>query len=427
MTVSVEDALHQLRFSAVGRTDPYPLYRVLLDQGPLHRSGDDGVWCAFGYRTCRELLLDPHLGHGERAVLPDGLSPPDRGRLERRFDFQRRVGLTKLGVDPPENTRMRRRLGAGLTPARIEALEASIRAIVDRCLDRIADAAEADLMVDLGLPLSVGVIGDLVGIPQEDQDRFRRPFIHSGDFVYGLDPSDEDLDRAERTLQELESVLSEVIAQRRRCPREDLISDLLAAGNAGDPLPERDLMAMALVLFLAGFVTTTNLVGNGQLALFHHPDQMARVWADADLVPSAVEEMLRWDCPFQWISRKALVPTEAEGHAVGRGDTVLLFLGAANRDPERFPDPDHFDVARPDNKPLAFGWGIHHCLGAALARMEGRIVFERMRERFWLELLDANPPLAPSPMSGSLRGVLSLPVRVHPLASRQLATSRPPS
>ncbi|HEX2047653.1 MAG TPA: cytochrome P450 [Acidimicrobiales bacterium] len=424
MTLTAEDALHQLRFTNAGRIDPYPLYRALLEHGPLHRSGEDGIWCAVGYRTCRQLLLDPRLGHCGQRVSRRDLSHAELRRLERRFEFQRRVGLTKLNLDPPENTRMRRLLGSGLTPGRLAGLRTSVIGIVDGCLDRIAGMGDADLMVDLGLPLSVGVVGDLVGIPREEQDRFRRPFIHGGDLVYGVDPGDEDLDRAEATLQELESVLQDVIADRRRHPRQDLISDLLAVDEDGDRLPERDIMAMALVLFLAGFVTTTNLIGNGLLALFRHPEEMARLWGDASLVASAVEEMLRWDTPFQWVTRRVLEPADVDGERLQVGDMVVVFLGAANRDAERFPQPDRFDVARPDNKPLAFGWGIHYCLGAALARMEGQMVFGHMRERFWPELLDENPPAAHSPMSGAVRGVRSLPVRVHPVASRLAAATR---
>ncbi|MDQ4096280.1 MAG: cytochrome P450 [Actinomycetota bacterium] len=339
--------------------------------------------------------------------------------LERRFEFQQRIGLTKLRVNPPEHTRMRAMARATFAPARVEAMRAAVTELVDGCLDRMAEKVDCDVMTDLGLPLSVGVIGNLVGIPPEEHERFRRPFVPGGEFVYGLHPSDDDLDRAERALEELEGVLRDLIAERRVRPRRDVISDLLAVRSEdGKPLAESDVLTMAFVLFLAGFVTATHLIGNGLLALFRHPEQMARLWADGSLVPSAIEEMLRWESPFQWVTRNALEPAKMEDLILEKGDTVIVLLGSANRDGDRFPEPDRFDVARPDNKPLAFGWGIHHCLGAALARLEGEVAFHRLRERFELELLDEDPPLAPSLMSGSLRGYRCLPVRVSPLRMR---------
>jgi cytochrome P450 len=218
----------------------------------------------------------------------------------------------------------------------------------------------------------------------------------------------EELDRAEASLEEMEQYFTDLIARRRAHPRDDLLSALIGVRDEDEgALSEDELLALAFVLFLAGFITTTNLIGNGLLALLRHPDEMQRLWRDAGLVASAVEEMLRYDAPIQVLRRDALVPIEIEGVSLAPGESLILMVGAANRDPRRFPDPDCFDVGRADHHHLSFGSGIHHCLGAPLARAEGQVVFGRLRQRFArLDLLDPNPPLD----RGFFRGRTSLMV-----------------
>jgi cytochrome P450 len=264
-------------------------------------------------------------------------------------------------------------------------------------------------MGELAFPLPVAVIGELVGVPPDQRERFR-PLVRDGMFADGAEPSDEELERAERSFEELEAFFTDLIARRRAHPAQDLLSDLIRVRDEEDGrLSEDELMATAFLLFLAGFVTTTNLIGNGLLALLRHPREMERLWDDGSLVASAVEEMLRYDSPVQMIGRDVLQASELEGVALAPGQTVVGLLGAANRDPERFADPDRFDVGRADNHPLSFGLGIHHCLGAPLARAEGQIVFGRLRERFaGIELLDPEPQV----VGGFLRGLRSLRVRV---------------
>jgi cytochrome P450 len=220
------------------------------------------------------------------------------------------------------------------------------------------------------------------------------------------------MQRAGARLDEMERYFTDLIAQRRAHPRDDLLSALIAVRDDEDgKLSEEELRGLVFLLFLAGFVTTTNLIGNGLLALLRHPDQMRRLWADGSLVGSAVEEMLRYDSPVPALRRDPLVPVEIEGESLAVGETLMLLVGAANRDPRRFPDPDLFDVGREDNHHLSFGSGIHHCLGAPLARLEGQVVFGRLRERFaGFDLLDPEPPLA----EGFLRGRASLMVAAHP-------------
>jgi cytochrome P450 len=228
------------------------------------------------------------------------------------------------------------------------------------------------------------------------------------------DATEEEMAKAEANFDELEQFFTDLIVARRAAPEDDLLSALIAVRDEEDGrLDDDELRSTVFLLFFAGFVTTTNVIGNGLLALFRHPSEMARLWADGSLVETAVEEILRFDGPVPFVLRDVLEPLEVEdeGVALEKGDHVVMMLAAANRDPERFPDPDRLNVGRRDSQPLSFGWGIHHCLGAPLARLEAQMVFARLRERFTgLELLDPDPPRVVS----FLRGLRSLQVRVHP-------------
>jgi cytochrome P450 len=333
-----------------------------------------------------------------------------RRRLQERLARRRREGCSMLTENPPDHTRLRRLVSKAFTFRRVEALRPRIAELTDAYLDRMT-VDEADVMAELAFPLPVSVIGELVGVPPEDRERFR-PLVKDGLLADRPDPSTEELERAERSLDEMERFFIDLVAERRTHPREDLLSALIGVRDEEDGrLSEDELVATVFLLYLAGFVTTTNLIGNGLLTLFRHPDQMQRLWAEEGLVGPAVEEMLRYDSPVQFIARDTLVPMEVEGISLAPGDSLIFLLGAANRDPRRFPDPDEFDVGRPDNHPLSFGMGIHHCLGAPLARAEGQVVFGRLRERFaHLELLDPEPPLA----AGFLRGRQSLVIAMQP-------------
>jgi cytochrome P450 len=297
----------------------------------------------------------------------------------------------------------------------MDRLRSRIEAIVDERLDVVAAKGEADMMADVALELPVTVIGELVGVPPADRREFP-PLIHEFFAASQAGATREEMDRAARAGARFREYFDGLIAHRRSCPGDDLIGHLVRAAEGADDggghghLSDEELQGTITLIFVAGFITTANLIGNGLLALFRHPEEMARLWADAELGATAVEEMLRFDSPVQLIERRALADLEIDGHVVEAGETVNLLLGAANRDPERFADPDRLDVGRPDgNGHLSFAWGIHHCLGAPLARLEGRVVFARLRERFSrLELLDPEPPRRRSPL---LRSLAALPVR----------------
>jgi cytochrome P450 len=411
-TTRADALLERLFNTREGRVDPYPIYRELHEIAPFHRSVKDGIWYAARHETCHQVLLDQRLGHDQQRLFqrPGGMTPEQRRRMEERLAKRRRRGFSMVTENPPDHTRLRRLVSKAFTFRRVESMRPRIAELTNSYLDRLPP--EADVMEDLAFPLPVSVIGELVGVPEENRARFR-PLVQEGLQVSDSpDPSEEEMQRAEAAFDEMEAIFATLIEERRARPKDDLLSDLIAVRDDEEGhLTEDELMATAFLLFLAGFVTTTNLIGNGLVALFRNPGEMQKLWADESLVSSAVEEMLRYDSPVQFVVRDVLESVEVEGRLFQKGETIMPLLGAANRDPARFEDPDRFDVSRKDNHPLSFGAGIHHCLGAPLARAEGQIVFGLLRRRYSkLELLDPDPPIA----SGFLRGRRSLPVRFTP-------------
>lgn len=408
ITATADEVLRQLLGTPEGHANPYPLYQRLREVAPLHRSELDGVWYTCRYDDCRQVLLDPHCGRPPgRPVRRFGMADAQVRLLARR----RRQQLSMLMQNPPEHTLLRGLVSRAFTPLRIETLRPRIRQLVDERLDTMAGAGEVDVMEALAFPLPVAVIGELVGVPPDEREQFR-PLVEAARRAEQPNASHEAVAEAERADDAIEAYFVELIARRRARPTDDLLSALIAVRDGGGPLSEDELVATVTQLFVAGFVTTTNLIGNGLLALLRHPAELARLRADPRLVPSAVEEILRYDSPIQMNGRAVLAPTVVGGQDLQPGESLMVLIGAANRDPGRFPDPDRFDVARPDNQPLSFGWGIHHCLGAGLARLEGDVVSGQLVERFSsIELLDDDPPRQPGFF---LRGLTSLPVRVVP-------------
>lgn len=300
--------------------------------------------------------------------------------------------------NPPEHTRLRRAVSWAFTPGRAEGLRPRIQKLADRVLDGMAAKGDVDVMAELAFPLPVAVIGEVLGVPPDETEQFR-DLTEAGNVGA--------IDQAMRADAKLETYFLDLIARRRARPSEDLLGSLV-----GGPLSDEELLATAILLFIAGFITTTNLIGNGLLALLSHPDEMGRLGQDRGLLPLAVDEMIRYDGPVQVVARTVFEPLEILGRTLDAGDRVVAVLGAANRDPDRFEDPDRFDVRRAGNGPLGFGWGVHRCLGAPLARLEAEMVFGSLLERFSsIELLDANPPRRPGLM---IRGLAALPVRVTP-------------
>ena len=313
-----------------------------------------------------------------------------------------------LTSDPPEHTRLRRLVSKAFTPRMVEGLRPRIQEIVDRLLDAAAQNGRMDVIRDLAYPLPVIVIAEMLGVPPNHRDQFK----HWSDEIVGvlggpLVPQ-ETLERSRVAVHELAEYLNSVIVERRGEPREDLVSGLIAAEEQGQILSGDEMLATAMLLLVAGNETTTNLIGNGMLSLLRNPDEMERLCADPSQVPTAVEELLRYDGPVQATGRVAMEDLEIGGQKVTKGQAVLTVLGAANRDPAQFGKPDELDLDRQPNEHVAFGDGIHFCLGAPLARAEGQIAFETLLRRFPHPRLEIDN----LQWGGSfiLRGLKSLPI-----------------
>jgi cytochrome P450 len=377
------------------------MYHRLRTAAPVHRSALDGVWYVSGFEACRQVLGDARIGKNQQFVVPRHGVDPERVRLA-----QRRRRRSMITANPPEHTRLRGAAKGAFIPPTMAALRPRVAAIVAERLDRLAALGEADLMAELAFPMPVTVVGEMVGVPEEDRAWFRplmRTLVSSDSF----NRSPEALAEVERAGDELDAYFVELIARRRKEPTDDLLSYFVAQADDG-LLDDDELFSTVTLLFFAGFLTTTNLIGNGLTALFDHPAEQARLWARPELAPSAVEEILRFDSPVQFVHRNVLEDFELDGHRFAAGDVVMLLLAAANRDPARFADPDRFDVGRTDNLHLAFAWGLHFCLGARLARMEGQLVLEGLVERFATVERAGEPVRNPGL---AIRGFDSLPVR----------------
>jgi len=356
-----------------GLSDPYPLFHRLRTEDPVHWEADLEFWALTRYADALYALREDSL---LSSAIHDSPRPGGVGLSSARwFVF----------LDPPRHTRLRALVHSAFTPQVVEGLRARIQAIVDELLDRAAEAGRLDLIADLGFPLPAIVIAELLGVPAEDRAQFRAwsaDLAAAGGLVRMAADGAERLSRARAGGAALNAYFRDIIRERRRAPRDDLVSRLTGVQSAEGTLSEEELVDTCALLLFAGHETTTNLIGNGMLALLRHPDELSRLRADPSLIGSAVEELLRYDSPVQMRVRVARETVEIGGRRIAKGQRVLILVGAANRDPARFPDPDRLDIARPDNRHLAFGHGIHFCTGAPLARLEGAIAIRRLLRRF---------------------------------------------
>ena len=411
--VDADALLMELVATPEGRADPYSRYATLRALSPVHRSGF-GFWVLTGYDDSQHLLRHPHVGKDfSQAVSALGLSEEHQAdQAVFRNDHS-----NMLFADPPDHTRLRGLASRAFTPRTVEALRPRVVALVDDLVDGFgagasgAGTVEVDVMDTLAFPLPVTVIGEMLGVPAEDRAQFR-PLVRASTALLELAISPEALKDATAASATMEQYFTELVAERRARPRDDLLTKLIHAEDDGDRLDEIELVSTAILLFAAGFETTTHLIGNGLLALLRHPDQLARLRRDGALVRPAVEELLRYDSPVQITARTAYDDIEIAGHMIGSGSTVLALLGAANRDPGRFTDPERFDVGRSEGPALSFGSGIHYCLGAALARLEAQVVLDRLLDRFGTWELGGGEPRHRDSLT--LRGLVDLRVRFTP-------------
>ncbi|MGY1632153.1 cytochrome P450 [Geodermatophilus sp. SYSU D01186] len=387
--------------------DPWPVLAALRESGPVRRVDPRlglPVWVVARYDDVLAALSDPRLSNDPHHAVAL--------RALLRGDF---LSRSMIGTDPPEHTRLRRLVSQAFTARRVEGLRPRIQEITDTLLDRITPRGRAELIGEFALPLPITVIGELLGVPETDRERFRawtdevldRPF----------DPG-EDLARVTAARERMHGYLADLVEAKRARPADDLLTDLVEATDEGERLDRQELLAMTFLLLIAGYVTTVNLIGNGTLALLRAPDQLARLGADPSLVPQAVEELLRFDGPVNpGLTRYALEDLEIGGVAIPRGDVVLLATAAADRDPDRFPDPDRLDVAAAGPGHLAFGHGIHYCLGAPLARLEGQVAFTALLARLPGLALAVDESELEWSAGGVLRGLRQLPVTFTPTPS----------
>jgi cytochrome P450 len=354
--------------------DPYPTYHDLRDRGRVQRTAPGGPWLITGYEETHQLLSDSRFGE---AAGRGGRIRLSRSRREGPEQLLGRVD-TMLSTEPPEHTRLRKLVSKAFTPRSIEELRPRIQQIVDELLDSV-DRAEFDLVQTLAWPLPVIVIADMLGIPREDRERFK----HWSDAMIATLGGDYSLlAEARRSNEELVEYVSAIMDDRRRHPRADLISRLVAAEDEGSVLSEDEILGTVALLLVAGNETTTHLITGGMLALFRHPEELERLRSEPALMPSAVEEFLRFCGPVHTTRRLALADAEIGGVRIQRGDIIIAVLAAANRDPAKYADPDRLDVARNPSDSVAFGDGIHFCLGAPLARAEAQIAFSSLLQRY---------------------------------------------
>ncbi len=389
------------------RKDPYPTYHRFLAEDPVHESPLGGLILS-RHADAVSLLRDPRASSDFRKsngfreqVTAQGLD----------YDALLEENRSFLFLDPPDHTRLRGLVNKAFTPRVVEGLRPRIEAIVSSLIDAGLERGEMDVMEDFAYPLPVTIICDMLGVPVEDNVRFRewtKEAARSLDPDFALPP--EEVERRQRTFDALHAYFEDLIAQRRAAPKDDLLSSLIAAEDEGSKLNKDELISTCILLLIAGHETTVNLIGNGTLQLLRHPDQLQLLRDDPSLLKTAVEELLRFDPPVQLTGRVALEDIPFGDKVLKQGQQATILIGAVNRDPAQFADPERLDIGREDNRHLAFGMGIHFCLGAPLARVEGQIALgELVRRAPTLELTTDEPPYKENLV---LRGLAALPVRM---------------
>ncbi len=350
------------------RADPYPVYAALRAAAPLYFDAAGRTWYVTGYEPCRALLRDRRVVNVDTATWPDDPAPL--------------AGLKKkwlLFLNPPDHTRVRKLVQSVLTPQRVADLQPTVERLTDQLLARVEPAKSMDVMADLAYPLPVALIAEIMGVPAADRQRFRQ----WADALAGVLDVVVDAARLNRALDAavaFSQYLEDLFADRRDEPRDDLLTHLVQAAENGE-LSQVELCATCIFLLIAGFETTANLIGNGLLALLRAPGELRKLQDDPALIDSAVDELLRFDAPVQLALRTVREEIEHPAGTIHPGEMIYFFLGAANRDPAYFSAPDVLDITRNEAPHLTFGAGIHYCLGAPLARLEGQVAIRQLLAR----------------------------------------------
>ncbi len=383
------------------RANPYPYYQIMHQYAPVFFRPDWNMWFVSRYDDVVKILKEPHFGREFNR---------NNGTIEIDEAMRPLVDMQWLWMllrDPPDHTRLRGLVHKAFTPKRVEQMRGRVQSTADRLIDAVEPNGAMDVIADLAKPLPVTVIAEMIGVPAADHALFK----HWSDMLaptLDIDDREETYLTGTKATIEFTDYLHKLIAERRAQPKDDLLTALIAAEEAGDRLTEAELIATVILLLLAGHETTTNLIGNGTLALLRHPDQLKLLRDNPALGRGAVEELLRYDSPVQLTGRTAAADVEIGGQVIQAGQFATTLIGAANHDPNQFADPDRLDITRADNHHLAFGQGIHFCLGAPLARMEGQIAFNTLLRRLPnLTLADDQPTYRDNL---TLRGLNVLPV-----------------
>jgi hypothetical protein len=386
--------------------NPYPLFRRLRTEDPVHWDPFLHSWVVTRYADVITVLRD---FSANRTPTPEHLANLGLGQLAPIAEV---MVKQMLFLDPPTHTRIRTLASCAFTPQRVEVLRAHIRDIVRSLLDAVVSKGRMDAIADLAEPLPYTVTAEMLGVPVEDAPQLK---VWSQDFAEMLGNFQHNPDRVprvRRTVHEMTGYVNSAIQEIRRHPREGLIHSFLTVEVDGDRFTDEEVVANTIITMVGGQETTTNLIGNGVLTLLRNPGELKRLKSDYSLIPSAVEEMLRYDPPSQLTARLAPDDLELGGKKILKRQAVIAVMAAGNRDPERFPEPDRFDVTRKDNRHLSFGWAAHFCFGAALARIEGQVAFEEMLRRLPSWSLCGNRLVWRTNLG--LRGLTALPLRFDP-------------
>ncbi len=382
--------------------NPYPLYHRLRNEDPVHWDSYLHVWVVTRYE---DVVAVFQRFSANRTPTPEQLTALGLGALTPLAQVMVRQ---MLFLDAPAHGRVRGLASKAFTPRRVEMLRCRIQDITNSLLDKVQDSGRMDVIADLAYPLPAIVTAEMLGVPISDWQQLTAWSADFAQVLGNFQHNPEYASRVIRSLEEMTTYFRAAIREHEKHPCEGLINTLLTAEQNGDRLSEEEVIANTIVTMVGGQETTTNLIGNGLLTLLRHPGQLEKLRSDMSLVPCAVEELLRYESPSQHTARLAPDDTVLGGKAIRKRQAVIAVMGAANRDPERFPDPDRLDICRQDNRHLAFAWASHFCFGAPLARMEGQIVFETVLRRM------PRLQLMPGPISWrenlGLRGLTTLPV-----------------
>ena len=384
-------------FSDEARRNPYPLYDQIRATSPVFREPQSGLWMLFDYESVKRALTD-----------------------HETFSSRHGPADWMVFLDPPRHSKLRGLISQAFTPRSIVNLEPRIREISRDLLGKVIDRGEMDLAADFSVPLPMAVIAEMLGIPVADRPRFTRWNDAILNMSYTV-PAKGALDWVVKDFQaataEMNEYLTGVLAERRTAPKDDLLTRLAHAELDGERLSQPEILGFFQLLLLAGSETTTNLINNALLCFIEYPDQLRRLRASPELLPSAIEEVLRFRAPLQWMFRLTRRDVEVHGQAIPAGKLALVMIGSANRDPKQFRDPNSFDIARDPNPHIAFGQGIHFCLGAALARLESRVALTELLARATNFKLAESQPWVPR-KGLHVHGPTSLPIRFDRSATK---------